>query len=293
MASRTPKPVKGILKKPKTTAGDKSQEPASSTPSDPRAIALHHARLLQDRKDIEALIFNHILTLLDLPLHPSHQASSPHPADIETFLSLVRIFQPSDYDDLITERNLNENKCGYTLCPNQRRRYKGAGTYKMVNKGRKDFDIVETKELEKWCSTECTRRALWVKVQLNETAAWERVGLPELRVELYPEEQKDKSGSGSSHAQRDSEGEPQRLATEMARLQLDQDRKIAKHAAALALERGDGAEEAPGRSVDIVVREKKVTTEPEAPSLADNTIEGYKSRFGSEAEGGPALEKGS
>lgn len=293
MASQAQKPLKGILKRPKPSPAHQGQEqqPADATKPDPRATAIHHARLLQDRKDIESLIFDHILTLIDLPAQPAHPASAPHPSDIATFLAMVRIFQPSDYDDLITERNLNENRCGYTLCPNKRRKYKGAGTYKLVNQGRKDFDIVETKELEKWCSKECTRRALWVKVQLNETAAWERVGLPDLQVELYPEKTKE----GEANQQQDAmqidsvennsagnvgQTEPQRLATEMARLQLEQDRKAANQAQALAMERGDGSQDAPGPSFNLVIREKRVNTQAVAPSNGDDSIEGYKSRFG-------------
>lgn len=297
MASQTNKPLKGILKKPKA-GGPSSTDSASITPAlkpdarDPRAIAIHHARLLQDRKDVEARIFDNILVLLDYPNHPSHPASSPHPDDISGFVSLVRIFQPSDYDDLIVERNLSDNRCGYALCPNQRRKLKGAGTFKLVNQGKKDFDIVETKELEKWCSTECTRRALYVKVQLNETAAWERVGLPEIGIDLYPE--KDKQVESPTHQKDDkqtrAEAEPDKLATDVANLQLrEQDIKTAGNAAALALERGDDARNQNTRTVEIAIREKAVITAAQAPSLGPNAagsgaIEGYKARFGAGAD---------
>lgn len=303
MSSQTKKPLKGILKKPKSTP--ESAVPALPTsiktnPRDPRAIAVQHARLLQDRKDIEARIFDNILALIDYPIYTSHPSSSPHPDDISGFVSLVRIFQPSDYDDLIVERNLNDNRCGYVLCPNKRRRYKGAGTFKLVNQGKKDFDIVETGELEKWCSTECTRRALWVKVQLNETAAWERVGLPEIGIDLYPEKDKqgdedktkeDSPAEGSKknekQAEAKPESDPEKLATDMAKLQFEQDRKAANDAVVLALERGDDAKDT-GRAVDITIREKTVTTAAEAPSLSDNSIggaiEGYKAKFGTKPE---------
>lgn len=289
------KPLKGILKKPKTSQRSDILEdfPARSQSDanelDPRAVAIQHAQLLEDRKNTEARIFDNIVTLLDFPLHPSRPpASAPHQSDIDGFLSLVRILQPSDYDDLIVERNLDDDKCGYTLCPNKRRRFPSAGTYKFINKGRKDFDIVETKELEKWCSAECTRRALWIKVQLNETAAWERVGLPDLKLELYPETQAEESGdkSRADTKQQGAETEPERLATEMARLQLEQDRQTDHDAAALALERGDATAQA--RTMNVVIREKKVLTSAEAPSLASNdqdTIEGYKSSFKTAEDG--------
>lgn len=291
-------PLKGILKKPKAPQQtDLIEElsalsPQNPTKPDPRAIAIQHAQLLEDRKNVEAQIFDNIITLLDYPLHPSRPpAHAPDPSDTDAFLSLVRILQPSDYDDLIVERNLDGDKCGYTLCPNKRRRFPNAGTYKFINKGRKDFDIVETKELEKWCSPECTRRALWIKVQLNETAAWERIGLPDLKLEIYPgKQQADQSGGGDSAnaSSREAEAEhpradtePQRLAKEMARLQLEQDRKADQDAAALALERGD--HDTQTRTMNLVIREKKVATVAEPPSLPTDdcdAVEGYKSKFG-------------
>lgn len=307
MASETKAPIKGILKKPKaspssaqssTTSATRTAQPPLPSKPDPRQVAIQHARILQDRKDTEAKILDNVIALLDFPRDASRPAWDPDPADARDFTSLVRIFQPGDYDDLAVERNLDGDKCGYALCGRRRRRFPGAGTYKMINKGRKDFDIVETRELEKWCSQECTRRALWVKVQLNETAAWERVGLPDIEIELYPEKKdgEDGNGGGGGGEALDGSGvnasagegksEPERLAVEMARLQLEEDRKAAKNAASLALERGDDAKAAPRRKVDVVVREKTVTTEAEAPSLGEgaegDSIEGYKARFGTE-----------
>ncbi|KKY38501.1 hypothetical protein UCDDA912_g01493 [Diaporthe ampelina] len=302
MASETKPPIKGILKKPKacTQPSTIAASPAATTTKpprqDPRQTAIQHARILQDRKDTEAQILDNVITLLDFPRNRDRPASDPDPSDARAFASLVRIFQPGDYDDLAVERNLDGDKCGYALCGNRRRRFPGAGTYKMVNKGRRDFDIVETRELEKWCSTECTRRALWVKVQLNETAAWERVGLPDIEIELYPEKKKDgeegggraPGGSGVAAPAEEGKSEPGRLAAEMSRLQLQEDRKAAEDAMSLALERGDDAKAAPRSKVHVVVREKMVTTQVEAPALGDgaegDSIEGYKARFGTEPE---------
>lgn len=300
MASETKQPIKGILKKPKTSPSPAQPSNAASAtstatkartaPKDPRQIAIQHARILQDRKDTEAQILENVITLLDFPRNPNRPSSDPDPSDAADFTSLVRIFQPGDYDDLILERNLDGDKCGYALCGNKRRRYPRAGAYKMVNKGRRDFDIVETKELERWCGGECARRALWVKVQLNETAAWERVGLPEIGIELYPEKKEgDEHGSDVPAASGEGgKSEPERLAAEMSRLQLQEDRKASKDAKDLALERGDDAKAVPRSKVDVVVREKTVTTQAEAPVLADgaegDSIEGYKAKFGTESE---------
>lgn len=304
MASETKPPLKGILKKPKTSpsptkptntsAAAAAARTAQPPRQDPRQTAIQHARILQDRKDTEAQILDNVIALLDFPRDRARPASDPDPSDARAFAALVRIFQPGDYDDLAVERNLDGDKCGYALCGNRRRRFPGAGTYKMVNKGRRDFDIVETRELEKWCSTECTRRALWVKVQLNETAAWERVGLPDIEIELYPEkkdwegEGEAPEGPGDAAPAEEGKSEPERLAAEMSRLQLQEDRKAAKDAMDLALERGDDTKTAPRGKVDVVVREKTVTTQAEAPALGDgaegDSIEGYKARFGTEPD---------
>jgi hypothetical protein len=315
-------PLKGILKKPTTTTTPTPTAPTKpSSPRDPRTIALHHARLLQARKDTEAAIFDSTIHLLDLPLHASHPASSPHPDDIAAFTHHIRLFQPSDYDDLITERNLThlpssststtttkQSRCGYALCPNPRRRYPNAGRYKLVNKGRPDFDIVETAELERWCSTVCTRRALWVKVQLSETAAWERAGGDVVKIELYPEKKEDdgKAGQckktandhgttsdgdrlavGLAGLQLEGAGDGVDLAKDMEKLRIEGEAKAARHEAALAVERGDDLGNEGTRSVEVAVREKKVMMPARAPSLGDepaegNTIEGYRPRFGGE-----------
>lgn len=274
MVSETKKPIKGILKTPKPSS-------PSPPPRDTRReIALQHAHILQDRKDTALQILDNIEQLTDYPLVRGHDisASNPAPSDVAGFLSLIRIMQPTDYDDLIIERNTCGDMCGYALCPKRRRQYKGVGTYKLINHGRKDFDIVEKKELEKWCSQECTRRALYIKVQLNETGAWERAGFPEIQIDLLDETPKSTSPNKDSN-------ESQRQAAEMSRLTLEDERKAAKDAAALAIERGDGDKTKTTRSIDLVVREKKVTTKAEAPSLEDAemnaaTIEGYRSRFG-------------
>lgn len=312
MASESKAPLKGILKK--TTPTPTTTLPTPPNPHDARTVAIHHANLLQTRKDTEAAILDNLLALLDLPQHTSHPPSSPHPADIAAFNDLLRPFQPSDYDDLITERNLADDRCGYALCPNRRRRFKGAGTYKMVNKGRKDFDIVETRELERWCSTECTRRALWVKVQLNETAAWERVGLPKLKVELYPEKTADENNNDNSSkgtttaadgkpestattTMTADHGEEGNLAKDVANLQLEEERKAAQDQAALAVERGDDARDLSMRSMNLVIREKRVLTQTQAPSVGSEpagqgAIEGYKPRFGGDTRDDAAEDSG-
>ncbi|PFH57770.1 hypothetical protein XA68_14579 [Ophiocordyceps unilateralis] len=195
---------------------------AMSGPSDASDVALQHARLLQQRKDLEAEILDSLVLLAEYPLVRSADcsAASPAPSDVSGFKTHVRLFQPSDYTDLVEERNVN-GLCGYALCPRPRRQAGPGGEWKITAAG----DIVKRKDLEMWCSDQCARRALYVQVQLNETAAWERAGIPEIQIDLY-----------------DELNTPNRTTTELGDTRLENQRHAARDAAALALERGERAD---------------------------------------------------
>ncbi|CAK7225012.1 hypothetical protein SCUCBS95973_005715 [Sporothrix curviconia] len=323
MATPT-RPLKGILKKPSAPtpgsddggsnagASGVATRPATHsrrlrTEEENAEIARKHAAIVQQSRELEAAISHNIETLTELPAvkGPGITAASPAPEDVATFTHLVRIFQPGDYDDLIEERNTCDS-CGYALCPNQRRKYAGGGTWKLVNTGRKDFGIVAKGELEKWCSGECARRALYIKVQLNETAAWERVGIPDIQIELMEED----TDKGKKEAQDPAAAAEAQLAQDMARLKLGEERRLAQNANALALERGDastgqvldpeGDNGQPSRIVppmptalvDVNIVEKKVMMAPTAPALEASeeadaaggdkshlVVEGHKIKF--------------
>ncbi|CAK7562355.1 MAG: hypothetical protein SEPTF4163_000197 [Sporothrix epigloea] len=295
-------PLKGILKKPSTLAPDSEGEVdddlTSSTVSRPAThsrrlrteqenaeIARKHAAIVQQRRDLEAVIFQNIETLTNLPVAkgPGITAASPAAEDIATFRDLVRIFQPGDYDDLIEERNTYDS-CGYSLCPNKRRKYAGGGTWKLVNTGRKDFGIVAKGELEKWCSDDCARRALYIKVQLNETAAWERVGIPDIQIDLMVEN----AVKGKKEVPDAAVASEAALVQDLARLKLGEERRHAQIANTLAMERGDASTDQglnaegdhgqperimppmPTTLVDINIVEKKVVMVPTAPTLQKN-----------------------
>ncbi|KAM5439255.1 putative protein-serine/threonine phosphatase [Microsporum ferrugineum] len=151
---------------------------------DPRhvAVALHHARQIQSRKELELLILSHIETLMELPTTPNATVDSPSAEDVSTFFSAISCFQPSDYDNLIQERNI-DGSCGYTLCPKPRRKDNAKGGYRIVwgSKGSgpggrgKEMKVVQKEKLEMWCSEECAERAMYIKVQLSEKPASERM----------------------------------------------------------------------------------------------------------------------
>ncbi|KAH6605330.1 hypothetical protein Trco_007037 [Trichoderma cornu-damae] len=252
---------KGILKK----SGALPEEPRPNA----REIATHHARLLQHRKELESQILDSLILLSEYPLvrDAPYNSSNPAPSDIADFKANVRLFQPSDYDDLIEERNVNE-LCGYTLCAKPRRQTGSGGEWKLTGSG----EIVRRKELEKWCSRLCARRALFVKVQLNETAAWERAGIPDIQIDLLDE---DKS----------TETEADRAARELGELKLEDQRQAARDSAALAVERGNRI----GSSIDkvkVTLKEKDVQAPSEMapPAEATNSedhllVDGYKAKL--------------
>ncbi|OCK78874.1 hypothetical protein K432DRAFT_383540 [Lepidopterella palustris CBS 459.81] len=137
-------------------------------------VALYHANLIKEQRDVEEQILKATLTLLDFPSAPGANPARPSIADALQFRTLIIPFQPSDYDSLIEERNIAD-LCGYALCPKPPKRAPLAGKLQFVDT-KDGVQIVNKKELEVWCSEECARRALYVKVQLNEEPAWMRRG---------------------------------------------------------------------------------------------------------------------
>ncbi|KAL8382553.1 hypothetical protein RB595_006367 [Gaeumannomyces hyphopodioides] len=302
-SSAAKKTLKSILKQPRKSAAQPEED---GKQAEARRIAVQHATIIQQQKDIQDEIFRSLLRLLDFPLvrddsegskkavggdegtadgkpppPAKYSASSPAASDAAEFKRLIHMFQPTDYDDLIEERNI-AGSCGYALCPLPRKRIPNAGTWKMVNKGRADFDIVRTTELEKWCSDDCARRALYVKVQLHETGAWERIGMPDVRIDLYGEDgRKTKKGDAAPPAD-------EKLVEDIARLRIDAERKAAtEESKTLALERGDTKRKGKESLVDFDIREKKTIAAPKPPSKEQDSdgeddvhmlLEGHKPR---------------
>lgn len=268
---------RSILKKKSYPAASASREEHN------RELALYHANLIQERKEIELQILLNTETLIDYPLDPkNYDASNPSPSDARNFKDLIRSFQPSDYDALIVERNINEH-CGYALCQNNRVKDGSGGKYRLVGKyGRaKDFRVVDKEELEKWCSESCAKRALYVRVQLSESPAWEREFTHGEDIQLLDE----------------PNSEEDQIVDGIDKMKLDvpEEQNKKQNAADLALERGDKGYAAKNGLVDVAIKEKDVTAPAEAPSLGTDdlssrldtlhlTLEGHTAVFGSERQ---------
>ncbi|PLB34991.1 Rtr1/RPAP2 family protein phosphatase [Aspergillus candidus] len=286
-----PKPTNNASRAP---AKPSTSQGPNQTSSDPRhlAIALHHAHRIQSQKDTEALILDHILDLITLPSSPTADPAAPSPTDAHALKSALVPFQPSDYDNLIQERNI-EGHCGYPLCPRPHRTENASstganGSYRITwgakgsgpgGRGR-SMNIVPRESLEKWCSDDCAERALYIRVQLAAEPVWERraadvAGGQEILLleEGRAAQSGQVNGKGKGRSTDnppsvrnvtgqlenlsmdvDSVGrEPADVAGDMARLSVRDEGRAAR---ALAMERGDSVEGTWGDGrVGVCVRE--------------------------------------
>jgi hypothetical protein len=166
-------PPKSILKK--TPAAAPTAQPVSKPVNERHLqVALHHANILEERKRVEAEVLDAIMTLMDYPTASDADPKRPSAADAQSFRDAVLPFQPADYDALIEERNIAD-KCGYALCPRPTKKARSTARKQFVDTDH-GVQIVDRKTLEVWCSDDCARRALYVKVQLSEEPAWMRQG---------------------------------------------------------------------------------------------------------------------
>lgn len=280
---------KSILKKINAPAAEKAppaprqpsqvqqQEPQQARDRRNREIALYHAHLIQQQKEVEAQILDAIVQLIDFPSSPDADPMRPSHDDASMFRALITNFQPSDYDSLLEERKCAD-KCGYVLCPRSPKVDANAGKNKFIVKGRQ-LQVVPRQKLELWCSDDCARRALFVKVQLNEEPAWlRRAGVvPQLelmadkpagdrRLDLNAVMSSLSLAPGDSSVWAKSADEAQNLDRAMADL---------------ALERGERSTSAkPLGLVKDNIHENRHISPPNAPEPANHShIEGYEPRM--------------
>jgi hypothetical protein len=177
-------PPKSILKKTTTVS---TNAPPAAKPVTQRHldVALHHANIIEQRKAVEKQVLDTILDLLDFPGSSDADPQRPSASDARRFRDAVIPFQPADYDALIEERNIAD-KCGYALCPRPKRKARSSARKQFIDTS-KGVQIVDRKVLEVWCSDDCAKRALFVKVQLNEEPAWTRQGGYGDEIELMVE----------------------------------------------------------------------------------------------------------
>lgn len=147
-----------------------------------RATALRQAHDIEGRKRLKARIADLIVEAFDLPSRPDTDPAHPISADATLFKQCLSLWQPSDLEDLIYERNV-DNRCGYALCPKPNQKVQGGGIKVWNHKTGKDFKLLDKAELEKWCSTACQERTMFVRAQLGHEPAWLRdVGAVDIKL---------------------------------------------------------------------------------------------------------------
>lgn len=242
-----------------------------------REVALHHANLIQARKDAENLIFSATCELLDFP------SANPAPqSDIRAAKALLAPFTPQDYDALLHERQAAD-KCGYILCPNASEQGKqGHRSEKKILWGRRgELKVIARTELERWCSENCQKKATYIRVQLNEEPAWTRTESQANRVNLPEEKEKEILQSQRQFVL------PIRLKradAESIERSAVPDIDVGRQMAALRLERQDQEGSlGPSAVLESEVVERRATRSsasapsPDSPSSAA-AIEGYEPR---------------
>ncbi|KAK4192406.1 Rtr1/RPAP2 family-domain-containing protein [Podospora australis] len=322
---------KSILKKPRVPpeqrqddSREAGQEQEDATPSLPGISRQQAARLITlKQKELKpAVPLETYETLSAFPLSPppppapsSSQrfsaAASPSISDRSQFLALIATFSPAEYDDLVDERNCLD-KCGYALCPRNRRSY--SGEFKLHKNG-----VAKTADLNKWCSDDCALRALHIRVQLDHPSYTRQNGELKVKVTLRPEKSSTKDAAavdGGKHSSEQTKANQQNKGTEdgkiqkqqqqhdamtrnkgeedqdkkqeeelsqsLSQLQIDREQRSKKNYGALASERNDmGFERVP-----VTIIEKETTEVAKAPSVPSGAaggsadahlmVEGYK-----------------
>ena len=259
--------LKSILKQ--SSAFNSTGEDEGARTQRNRDIAIHHATLIQQQKDVEATILEAIEGLIDFPSSTDADPTDPSAADASRFTSLIIPFQPSDYDSLVEERHCAE-KCGYALCPRKPQKQDTTAKMRILGLGdtNKDVRFIPTKQLELWCSEDCAKRALYVKAQLKEEPAWLRRASKAFAIKLV-------------------DGNPRRTFTatlperSKETISKDADANIEQSISNLALERGEKTSSIRSKGlINDSILETIVTRPAVAPSSSARTedhkqVEGY------------------
>lgn len=257
-------PPKSILKKTNAPVNGPNGKPVNQRHLD---VALHHANILEQRKAVEAQVLDSIMTLMEFPSSPDADAKRPSAADARLFEEAITAFQPADYDALIEERNIAD-KCGYALCPKPKAKARSTAKKQFVDTD-KGVEIVDRKVLEVWCSDDCAKRALYVKVQLNEEPAWLRSGGYGEKIELMVDNAQEHRTALPVRTKNHAAAAPVKNEEEE---DMDAAWAAADRAAAeLALERGEkpGHPSKANNSLvhDTITERETSTAPPQPPSL--------------------------
>lgn len=225
-----------------------------------RETAIKHARIIEEQKRVRDQVADLVLECFDLPSQQNTSPATPVAADAKVFKKALSLFQTSDFDELVSERNIDD-RCGYTLCPNPNIKVKGGGNKVWNRKGGKNFKLLDRAEAERWCSKECGTRGEFVRAQLSNEPAWVR-DETETKVTLLDDLQQSNDLAAAI-----KELSIQDFAKEDLEAKLNE----------LSLERGNGRSRETG-IIDIVEKDvEDGESQPPDPS-ASHSIEGHEPR---------------
>jgi len=203
-----------------------------------KEVAMRHALSIQEKKDLQGKVLDMILIAYDLPSSATTDPAHPHSTDATAFRECLRIWRPSDLDELIQERNLDD-RCGYALCNRANLSQKSLKVW-----DKKQGTFVDKLFDGRWCSNECKDRNEFVRHQLSKEPAWLRQAQNQGIALL----------TDSHFGSKTDDVSPNR-----------QQQKDVANQEALALERG---QEATKQFDDIPIREKVTTVAPEPPTFS-------------------------
>ena len=271
----------------------------ATTPSDKasssdgyRSTAMKHAHNLEHQKSMRNTVLDLIVAVVDLPTKPDSDPAHPLASDAALFKRGLHLFQPSDFDDVVLERNIYD-KCGYGLCPRPNVRVGGSSQNRIIwgKRSGPAFTIVPKADLEKWCSKECEERALFVRVQLGKEPAWVREK-PIEDVKLLDEFRQGNAAinlanSMSSLNIESSKPSVPDIVNDLQELGLERSRKhgeqddVAERLHVLALERGDPQDSSRAETAMGIVEKSNTHAASQPPQLTHSDaggVEGYQPR---------------
>lgn len=246
----------------------------STKDSQIRATAYRHAQSFEEKKALRNRVADLVVGLFDIPADANADPAYPRPSDVALFKQGLSLFQPSDFDDLVRERNIDD-RCGYALCSKTNVKVQGGNTV-WNGKGGKDFSLVPKVELERWCSEECGNRAQFARAQLSKEPAWNREGA-NVDVGLLDDVQR-------AHEKVNREAvEANGLTGSLESMSLHKGNSLTQEELAdrlqeLALERGELKVKDTGKQVSLLERSNTAAPLPPVLGMDEDMIEGHRPR---------------
>jgi hypothetical protein len=264
----------------------------SSTNDRSRSTAMKHAYNLEHQKSMRNRVLDLIVDVVDLPSKPDSDPAHPLASDAALFKRGLHLFQPSDFDDVVLERNIYD-KCGYGLCPRPNLKVGGNSQNRIIwgKRSGPAFTIVPKADLEKWCSKECEERALFVRIQLGKEPAWlreEPIGdiklLDEARQGNITADLANSMGAlnieGTMSAGPGTAHDLRKVTPERRGKHSERDQAV-ERLKALSLERGEQYDSTRVAAVMEIVEKENTQATSQPPQFTHRdagTVEGYRPR---------------